>query len=237
MVDVTTISQFSQASKSTAVTSTTSFSLNQAKAGMTSVANVKLPSEMIKHKAASKPTFLLSNSTAKVNEESKIALIDNATIKDYNSNIDSEIEEDKNVLDEMVIGKGIGNALKVMRNRGVLGKTQVKGRNLDPSTESQLKGFSKTKDGTQEADRIKLKHFDKKGKELSMKEAFRQQCWKFHGIMPSHRKREKMAKKEETLNKIAVASSALGSLTAGTSSLKSLGSLGALQPPTKAKKK
>jgi len=52
--------------------------------------------------------------------------------------------------------------------------------------------------------------------------------------MPSHRKREKMAKKEETLNKVAVASSALGSLTAGASSL---GSLGALQPPTKAKKK
>ena len=48
-----------------------------------------------------------------------------------------------------------------------------------------------------------MKHFDKKGKELSMKEAFRQQCWKFHGIMPSHRKREKMAKKEEVANKIA----------------------------------
>lgn len=80
MVDVTTISQYSQASKSTAETSTTSFSLNQAKAGMTSVANVTLPSEIIKHKAASKPTFLLSNSTAKVNEESKIAMKDNATM-------------------------------------------------------------------------------------------------------------------------------------------------------------
>ena len=46
-----------------------------------------------------------------------------------------------------------------------------------------------------------------------MKEAFRQQCWKFHGIMPSHRKREKMAKKEEVANKIAQAHNALGSLT------------------------
>ena len=67
-----------------------------------------------------------------------------------------------------------------------------------------------------------------------MKEAFRQQCWKFHGIMPSHRKREKMAKKEEVANKIAQAHNALGSLTSG---VKPLGALGALQAPsTKIKK-
>lgn len=27
-------------------------------------------------------------------------------------------------------------------------------------------------------------------------------CWKFHGKMPSHTKRQKMAKKEENLNKV-----------------------------------
>ena len=47
-----------------------------------------------------------------------------------------EAPDDKNVLDELLIGKGIGNALKVMRERGSLGKTQVKGRNLDQSTEA-----------------------------------------------------------------------------------------------------
>ena len=152
-----------------------SFSLNQVKAGMTSVVNIALPSQMVKHKA--KPEYLLSASTSKVREESKIALKDPVKMVDNESGAaEQEIdnaEDTKNVLDEMIIGKGIGNALKVMRDRGVLGKTQVKGRNLDPSTESQLKGHSKTGDGTQEGDRVKLKHFDKKGKELSMKEAFR----------------------------------------------------------------
>ena len=153
---------------------------------------------------------------------------------------DNESEEaeensgEKNILDELIVGKGIGNALKVMRTRGVLGVSKIKGRNLDQSCESQLQGFSAKGDGTQETDRIKLKHFDKKGRELSMKEAFRQHCWKFHGIMPSHRKREKMAKKEEVANKIAQAQNALGSLSSGT---KPLGALGALQAPSKKSKK
>lgn len=37
-------------------------------------------------------------------------------------------------------------------------------------------------------------------------------CWKFHGKMPSHRKREKMEKKEETMVKVQAAHNALGSL-------------------------
>jgi len=54
-------------------------------------------------------------------------------------------------------------------------------------------------------------------------------CWAFHGKMPSHRKREKMAKKEETANKISQASNSLGSLTAvGITSNKAVGGLGSL---------
>ena len=41
----------------------------------------------------------------------------------------------KNMLDELLVGKGIGNALKVMRTRGVLGVSKIKGRNLDKSCE------------------------------------------------------------------------------------------------------
>ena len=52
--------------------------------------------------------------------------------------------------------------------------------------------------------------------------------------MPSHRKREKMAKKEEVANKIAQAQNALGLLSSGT---KPLGALGALQAPSKKSKK
>ena len=54
-------------------------------------------------------------------------------------------------------------------------------------------------------------------------------CWKFHGRMPSHRKREKMAKKEEIANKISQAQNSLGSLTAaGITANQAKGSLGSL---------
>ena len=70
-----------------------------------------------------------------------------------------------------------------------------------------MQAFDKDKvtAGSQEADRVKLKYLDKRGRELTIKEAYRQMCWKFHGRMPSHRKREKMAKKEEITNKISQA--------------------------------
>jgi hypothetical protein len=51
----------------------------------------------------------------------------------------------------------------------------------------------------QEKDRVKLEYFDKKGKKLTLKEAFRQMCWKFHGRMPSHKRQEKRRQKEELL--------------------------------------
>ena len=52
----------------------------------------------------------------------------------------SEVEEeesDKNEIDEMIVGKGIGNALKVLRDRGLLGKhALVRGRNTDRTLET-----------------------------------------------------------------------------------------------------
>ncbi len=77
----------------------------------------------------------------------------------------------------------------------MLGKVVALGRNKEKSVEDQLKQFW-SKSG-QEDDRVRIKYFDKRGKELKGKEAFRQMCWKFHGKMPSHRKQEKMRQKEE----------------------------------------
>ena len=46
-------------------------------------------------------------------------------------------ESDKNEIDEMIVGKGIGNALKVLRDRGLLGKhALVRGRNTDRTLET-----------------------------------------------------------------------------------------------------
>lgn len=118
----------------------------------------------------------------------------------------------------------------------MLGKQFIKGRNMDKTLESTLKSFDK--DGTQEDDKVKLQYFDKKGRKLTIKEAYRQMCWKFHGRMPSHRKREKMAKKEEIQNKISQQQNSLGSLMSAPlkSSLGSLGSLTGVTVNQKQKK-
>ena len=52
-------------------------------------------------------------------------------MQDNESEEAEENTREKNVLDELIVGKGIGNALKVMRTRGVLGVSKIKGRNLD----------------------------------------------------------------------------------------------------------
>ena len=60
----------------------------------------------------------------------------------------------------------------------MLNKNISFGRNKEKSLTQQLKSFGKD---DQDEDRVKLKYLDKKGKELTIKEAFRQMSWKFHG--------------------------------------------------------
>ena len=67
-------------------------------------------------------------------------------------------------------------------------------------------------------------------------------CWKFHGRGPSHRKREKMAKKEEVANQVSQAQNSLGSLPTAvgiksTHAASNMGSLGSLLAKGQAVKK
>ena len=83
--------------------------------------------------------FLLSSSTAKAREESKASKeVDADEDKKQHSGEDnSENESEKNEIDETIVGKGIGNALKVLRDRGLLGKhALVRGRNTDRTLET-----------------------------------------------------------------------------------------------------
>ena len=66
---------------------------------------------------------MLSSSTSKVREESKASKADFTPMIQDNESAEAEEIEEANVLNEIIIGKGIGNALKVMRSRGMLGKT------------------------------------------------------------------------------------------------------------------
>ena len=51
---------------------------------------------------------------------------------------------------------------------------------------------------------------------MTLKEAYRQMCWKFHGRMPSHKKQEKMQKVETNQKAQNAAINALGGLGAPT---------------------
>jgi len=75
-----------------------------------------------------------------------------------------------------------------MRERGLLGREANRGRTLDKTLNQQLDSFAKT-DNQQDKNTVDLQYFDKKGRKLTIKEAYRQMCWKFHGRMPSHKSR------------------------------------------------
>lgn len=123
----------------------------------------------------------------------------------------------------------------------MLGKTIAIGRNKEKTIDQQLKLFGDKTD--QADDRVKIKYFDKRGKELKGKEAFRQMCWKFHGKMPSHRKQEKMRQKEDIetnqMNKsIGLNPNLLASFGTPLKDVKrQLGSLGSVKNVTKKTKK
>ena len=95
----------------------------------------------------------------------------------------------------------------------MLGRDFHRGRTKDKTLEEQLNSFSsKTLPEQKTAPELKevdLQYFDKKGRKLTIKEAYRQMCWKFHGRMPSHNKIAKLNKKEEVQVKVQAAHNAL----------------------------
>ena len=57
----------------------------------------------------------------------------------------NDVGDEDGGLNEIVIGKGIGNALKVFRERGMLGRDFHHGRTLDKTLEEQLNSFKSVK--------------------------------------------------------------------------------------------
>ena len=45
-------------------------------------------------------------------------------------------EKQKSEIDEFAVGKGLGNSLKMLRQRGLLGKQLIRGRNMDRTLEA-----------------------------------------------------------------------------------------------------
>lgn len=113
---------------------------------------------------------------------------------------------------DLLVGKGISNALQYFGQRGMLGShfevadgrqinsgllsmPVVKGRMKDQTLGKQLKEFGV--DPGQERDRVKLNYTDKQGNQLSIKQAFRELCWAFHGRGPAHKNKERLQRNLE----------------------------------------
>lgn len=126
-------------------------------------------------------------------------------------------KDDDNGIEETPVGKGIAQALKVFRERGMLGRDMHRGRTKDKTLDEQLNSFSTSSKATTlpaqkqapELKEVDLQYFDNKGRKLTIKEAYRQMCWKFHGRQPSHNKMAKLNKKEENQVKVQAAHNAL----------------------------
>ncbi|XP_042055404.1 SART-1 family protein DOT2-like isoform X2 [Salvia splendens] len=99
---------------------------------------------------------------------------------------EEEVAPDETI-HEQAVGKGLGGALQLLKDRGTLKETiEWGGRNMDKK-KSKLVGIVGG-DGTKE---IRIERTDEYGRILTPKEAFRLLSHKFHGKGPGKMKQEK----------------------------------------------
>jgi len=97
-----------------------------------------------------------------------------------------EEDEQADFLYEQSTSGGLGGALSMARGRGMLGdEVEQSGRMFDQKG-AQLHAYEDDADVS-----FKLQYYDEYGRKMTQKQAFRQLSWKFHGKMPSRKRREK----------------------------------------------
>lgn len=121
-------------------------------------------------------------------------------------------DEDEGFTQERHLGRGLGGALDMMRNRGALKdvKEAVLGRNDDETNvevNQEDDGVALDADGKKKS-KFRLEYRDKYGRLLSQKEAFRQLSYGFHGKGPGKAKieaRQRKIAEHQRLKKVAEA--------------------------------
>ena len=184
------------------ITAPTPFSLKDSKSGTQSVVNIPLPSERLKFGASS----LINPNEKFLNKkrENKAKLVTEGDetksqiSQSENFDKDDKVEE----LQEPLVGKGIATALKVLRSRGVVGKMELKGRSKDSEYTSNEVFLPKEELEKFKSNKVEIEYRDNKGRLLTPKEMFRQQCYIFHGSGPGRKKLEKRLVKEELQEKM-----------------------------------
>lgn len=126
------------------------------------------------------------------------------------SDADEDMEEieDNGLQQKPIAARGLAATLELLKSTGDLQAKEVLAGRVKDSRE-----FDPSAPLPDAEDRIKLEYRDKFGRKLTQKEAFRQLSYKFHGIQPSRKKKEKTLKALATANS---SGSTKGSLESGT---------------------
>lgn len=113
----------------------------------------------------------------------------------------AEVKEEESGLREKVIGSGLAGALAFLKDRGELEAPVEWSGRTNEKKRVNTQGLDEVYTGGRQEDRIALDvevaltRKDEYGRILTPKEAFRQLCYRFHGIQPSKNSREKRQKK------------------------------------------
>jgi len=129
---------------------------------------------------------------------------------------DDEIEmkmgRSENILYEKTVGRGIGAALEIMRNQGILHtfESEWAGRNQDRKFSKIVPKMFFTDENMLQNDvdtvsrrvDVALKRTDNYGRPLTVKAAYRELCYRFHGKGPSKNRQQKRV--YQYVNELAV---------------------------------
>uniref|UniRef100_A0A7S0JG55 SART-1 family protein n=1 Tax=Calcidiscus leptoporus TaxID=127549 RepID=A0A7S0JG55_9EUKA len=106
--------------------------------------------------------------------------------------VDEEDEEEEQAdagdfLYEAAASSGMGAALQMARTRGMLSEEKERSGRMFDQKGAGLHNYEEHADKSD----VTLQYYDEYGRKMTQKQAFRQLSWKFHGKMPSKRRREK----------------------------------------------
>jgi U4/U6.U5 tri-snRNP-associated protein 1 len=179
-------------------------SLKDSRQGITSVVNVSLPSEKLL--AWTKSNTGVQSILNKKKENAEGEKVDEPLSKEDIEQMKEEVK----FLEEDNLNTGVAAALKAIRERGLANMEEQLVKRGRASKIANLTCLGRAKDETHEENlakfgdigkSIKLEYRDEKGRLMTPKEAFRYQCWMFHGKRPGKKKQAKRLKQEQTAKK------------------------------------
>ncbi|CAD8164231.1 unnamed protein product [Paramecium octaurelia] len=170
----------------------TGYSIRDTKNGTTSVVNVRLPTERIVVQNRQQQSKMELENIREETQKNDIFLEKEEQQEEQQEKDNDEIKKDEDGIEFLEEGQhvhGLTATLELLRKRGELNpsKYDYVGRNKD----QRVFKDQENKDGE-----INLVYRDHSGKLMTPKEAFRYQCWIFHGDGPSKNKIEKKKRSE-----------------------------------------